>query len=771
MANTDFTWRPIGSWTIQFSDTSFNSANPTQKPTSWSWNFGDGSAAGSGEYLQHDYPVEGTYTVTLTTIWPGGATTSISKNIFRPAYWTHYSRWTAVVTGGRTVTFTDTSELNDAYPDAVITSWRWSFGDGSSSISTERNPTHTYATSGDKGVVLETAWSEGPSASYYNTVTTTTPPQHTSNFTWVANGQTLTFTDTSTPNAAYPGAVATAWLWNFGDGTSNATVRNPIHTFTPPGNYFVNLTTTWSAGPSTSSTGKSITVGPTATNTTDFSVVTNGMIATFTDTSTANAAYPGAVVTSWYWQFGDGRTSDEQNPVKTYFYIGNFNVTLTTTWSAGPTSAKTKPLVISIPNQSNFVVYGGGLTRIFADTSKVGYPGATITGWAWNFGDGTTSTQQNPFHTFLTEGSYTVTLNTTWSAGTTNPHSESITVAAPVTSTKWLEPLPATANGSSSGLVSGDTVEWFRNAQYWFDAYHEPASQGKRYFEIVADDISTQTNIGFAVAPFNTYEGVYDNSPTARWIVMYDGRTGEGGYYTQDWDDLVDVNFDYGTTEYVENGSVLGFAIDLDAGHIDAYYLNGVRVPLPLDYMGDPDADAEWAIINNWPPNSVVRPTVFGRSNFDWNASPHMQFTVRATIDTLQFLPAGYKPWVGERNDSSGGGGDGGPGGGGGGADRPLPDLLSDVNRTDFYALPRNGDAPLTVTFYDTSTPGVTMPWATHTCEWVWGDGTPNGYGSIITHTYERVGDYSPTLRTTWSQHTAPQLERGSYIHVNGSTT
>lgn len=128
----------------------------------------------------------------------------------------------------------------------------------------------------------------------------------------------------------------------------------------------------------------------------------------FTDTSTGSP-------TSWSWNFGDGGTSTAQNPQHTYSTAGAYTVSLTATNAYG-SDVETKTDYVSVSSPSPPVADFTGspasgtapLTVAFTDTST-GSP----TNWLWDFGDGATSTEQNPLHTYSTAGTYTVSLTIT----------------------------------------------------------------------------------------------------------------------------------------------------------------------------------------------------------------------------------------------------------------------------------------------------------------------------------------------------------------------
>ncbi len=128
----------------------------------------------------------------------------------------------------------------------------------------------------------------------------------------------------------------------------------------------------------------------------------------FTDTSSGNPA-----ITNWLWDFGDATTSTAQNPVHNYLAVGDFTITLTVTNADGSDST-TNAITISIPtaNFSGAPLFGcGPLDTTFTDTST--FNNSTASSWFWDFGDGGTSTAQNPNYTYDQPGVYTVNMTVT----------------------------------------------------------------------------------------------------------------------------------------------------------------------------------------------------------------------------------------------------------------------------------------------------------------------------------------------------------------------
>jgi len=130
----DFTFS-VNGFKVNFVDRS------TGSPASWSWNFGDNTAADPSPNPVHTYAAAGSYTVLLTV---SNASGSNSKGIVVTVPSAAVADFTFVVSG-RQVTFTDRST-------GTPTGWSWTFGD--SAASTQQNPVHTYAAAGTYSVTL-----------------------------------------------------------------------------------------------------------------------------------------------------------------------------------------------------------------------------------------------------------------------------------------------------------------------------------------------------------------------------------------------------------------------------------------------------------------------------------------------------------------------------------------------------------------------------------------------------------------------------------------
>jgi PKD repeat protein len=136
-------------------------------------------------------------------------------------------------------------------------------------------------------------------------------------------------------------------------------------------------------------------------------------------------------ITAYSWNFGDGSSSSEQNPVKTYNRAGLFTVTLTVTGPGGSSNVSSQVLVNSptAPRAAFVATPTSGnapLTVQFTNQST----GNNISSYFWNFGDGSTSAERNPSHVFQNVGTYNVFLTVT-SPGGVAIASQQITVQSP----------------------------------------------------------------------------------------------------------------------------------------------------------------------------------------------------------------------------------------------------------------------------------------------------------------------------------------------------
>ncbi|MHC1745016.1 MAG: PKD domain-containing protein [Syntrophobacteraceae bacterium] len=373
--------------TVQFHDTS---QGGNQAISAWAWNFGDGGTS-TEQHPTHVYTTPGVYNVTLMVTSPSGSGQTVKKTFIS----VFLADFTATpLSGDRplAVSFTDRSS-------GAPTGWSWDFGDGSAP-STSQNPTHTYSSPGFYNVTLTVSGPKGTGTeTKTNCISVKPDADFTASSTFGVEPHTVDFFDASI-------GTVTSWAWNFGDGTSS-TEQNPAHLYTNPGTYTVTLTVYGPNGSNVETKTNYITIYRS-----DFSATpltgAGSLTTAFTDLSTGSP-------TSWTWNFGDGGTSNAQNPTHTYSSPGFYTVTLTVSGPKG-TGTETKTNYVSVTPDANFsaspTVGMEPLTVSFSDATV-----GSVTSYAWNFGDGGTSTLQNPSHVYTSPGTYTVSLTVTGPGG------------------------------------------------------------------------------------------------------------------------------------------------------------------------------------------------------------------------------------------------------------------------------------------------------------------------------------------------------------------
>ena len=362
---------------VTFTDSS------TGSPTSWTWEFDDGTPNSTAQNVTHTYDAAGTYHVKLTVTNDCGTDSVSGDVVIGPKPVANFTPPSGCM--GSNVTFTDSSTGSP-------TAWTWEFDDGTPN-STAQNVTHTYDAAGTYHVKLTITNDCGMDSVSGDVVI---GPKPVANFT-PENGcveSNVTFTDLSTGSP-------TSWLWDFGDGT-NSTAQNTEHAYTMADTYTVILTVENGCG--NSSVSNEIVIGspPVAIFTPQ-----NGCVnvpVQFNDNST-NA-------NNWTWDLGDGTIVSAQNVTHTYLAAGPYTVKLTVENDSDcGNDSISHEIVIGSPPVANFTPQNGcvNVPLQFTDLST-GNPDQ----WLWDFGDGTpNSTSQNTEHAYTTAGTFTVILTVT----------------------------------------------------------------------------------------------------------------------------------------------------------------------------------------------------------------------------------------------------------------------------------------------------------------------------------------------------------------------
>ena len=269
-------------------------------------------------------------------------------------------------------TFSDSST---AGTDSVL----YDFGDGN--FSTDPNPVHTYADTGTY-TVCQIAYSTcGPDTLCQTVVITCTPS--VAGFGVSSVELVATFSDSS--------ASADSVLYQFGDGTTS-TDPNPVHTYASAGMYTVCQITYSECVNDTVCQVLTITCTPAGAG---FTVTSTELTATFVDTS--------STADSVLYDFGDGNSSTDPNAVHTYASAGTYTVCqIAYNVCENDTVCEEITITCTEPVASFAATTFNGLDITFSDSS------ANADSVRYDFGDGTTSNETDPTHTYSASGIYTV---------------------------------------------------------------------------------------------------------------------------------------------------------------------------------------------------------------------------------------------------------------------------------------------------------------------------------------------------------------------------
>lgn len=225
---------------------------------------------------------------------------------------------------------------------------------------------------------------------------------------------------------------ASGYFWDFKDG-STSVLQNPVRIFTQPGNYVVEFRES-AGGPIIGTVPVTIYEKP------DLDVLANpasGCAPLITFLQQNNTISPGINVTNFSWSFGDGNASSGPSVVNTYENAGSYTVALSIetnkencdvseifpdliTVSAGPQVAFTTdpnpPVACTPPLNVSFTNETLG--------NNIDY--------FWNFGNGNTSTEENPAdQAFIFAGEYTISLTATDSTGCSTSTQADVKIGQP----------------------------------------------------------------------------------------------------------------------------------------------------------------------------------------------------------------------------------------------------------------------------------------------------------------------------------------------------
>jgi len=420
----------------------------------YTWDFGDGNGNPSGTASQtHNYSNPGTYDVSV------GIETNFPSCNVTPKFPAAVScsapptaNFTPNPASGCSAPVTVSFINNSSSPsNALPLTYSWNLGSGI--ITTTVPSPITYTVAGNYTVSLtanDTNNCKGNTTT--QTISIGTP---VSSFTLPATiCASTSYQITNTSTAGYSNWTFDATASQTSSGTTNPTVS-----FSTPGTHTITLTTTSYSGACSSLpvTQTVFVEAPTATFTTSPSYSCNNtQLVNFT------ASSPNTIA-SWNWAFNDNTSNQTGQNISHTFYLPNGNLnwqgglwkngrkiytaTLTATTPSGCTAIMSlndtldKPLAFFNQDKDSGCA---PLNVLFTDKS---WTDETIIQWQWDFGDGSpvqTLNNGNPLsHTFISAGTYIVSLTITSNKGCTDVFKDSVKVGKKLPVSFTINPSPA----------------------------------------------------------------------------------------------------------------------------------------------------------------------------------------------------------------------------------------------------------------------------------------------------------------------------------------
>lgn len=282
-----------------------NSSDSDGTISSYSWNWGDSSTAGSGVTANHAYTAAGTYNITLTVKDDKNATSTTSKNVTLTVTVTNQppvARFTNSING-----LNVSVNASNSTDDNGITLYTWNWND-STSTSSGVTATHLYVNAGTYTITLTVTDGSGLT----NSTTSTITVRQTVNLPPVCgiSSCSIWYLQLNCNSNSTDDSLITNYVWAWGDGqsTSGSNYQSAQHNYTSGKTYNVQLTVYDAAGLS-STCSKSIVA--TAQTTTNQPPISN--FGYYADSLTISFWFSGwdndGQVVSYLWKFGDGTNS------------------------------------------------------------------------------------------------------------------------------------------------------------------------------------------------------------------------------------------------------------------------------------------------------------------------------------------------------------------------------------------------------------------------------------------------------------------------------
>ncbi len=387
-------------YTIEDKVVSFTDQSASARRVRWA--FGDGTES-EEENPKHTYSAPGIYSVTLIADNLCTSDTTVQRlTIEAELPRASFVSSDQSICPGETINFEDRSDDAEDY--------LWEFEGGTPSTSSDPNPEIRYNTPGDYSVKLTVMNQDGQhDVLLQDLIQVKAFPE--ANYSFISSGKTVSFINSSDN--------ATSYSWDFGDGQSSD-ISFARHTYTAGGTYTVSLTASNDCGSDVET--KQVTIEkstPIAAFTPSRRSLCAGSVVSYINTSSDATSY------RWIFEGGIPSTSTILSPSVIYTSPGIYDVMLVVSNDEGmDTLSYANFIEITSAPIVDVTLAAEEASLIIENNTQL------ATSHFWDFGDGSSTSEEVPSHNYAMDGSYTISYTATNDCGS-RQYTESIEVQIP----------------------------------------------------------------------------------------------------------------------------------------------------------------------------------------------------------------------------------------------------------------------------------------------------------------------------------------------------
>ncbi|MBD3343767.1 MAG: PKD domain-containing protein, partial [Chitinivibrionales bacterium] len=572
------------------------------------------------------------------------------------------------------------------------------------------------------------------------------------------SGEAPLVVDFDASGSSDPDGDALSYSWNFGDGSTGSGMMTS-HTYSSASAYTATVTVNDGNGGSDQAS-VTITVDPSSVNnspTASFTAnPTSGEEPLTVNVDASGSSDPDGDALSYDWNFGDGSTGSGVTASHTYNSAGSYTITLTVNDGNGETDQASTGITVNPAGSTNNppvadinAIPTSGEAPLMVNFSASGSidPDGDNLSYSWNFGDGASSTEESPVHSYNDAGSYTVILTVNDGSGGSDQAIVTITVTQP----------------GGGGMVTLNpeadaSIECEENPGTTYDVAEMTASGDDAWTIFMRYDLSGISSVVSATLRVYVSRNWYQNRFSQRvhfvsndsWnetMITCNTAPAKSGQITSNngSGENVWVEFDVTATVDAEKGGKLTLALDDSDGQWKIHSKENTNKPELVVETGSgstnnpPSADF---IANPTSGEAPLTVTFDGSSSTDpdgdaltytWDFGDGA--TGSGEVVDHTYTTDGVYTVVLTVSD------------GNGGSDQMSTNIEvyagNQAPSASFSATPTSGDAPLTVDFDASSSSDPDGDPLSYT--WNFGDGA-TGNGITTSHSYSSAGTYTATV-------------------------